>query len=688
MTDVLPAPAAPSGLIPQPPHRVIAAIPEAWLARVDDATLIRAVGLRNELCVLWEHQPDSAVFPAWDAAVWRGIQMEHRGDLLAALQWAVDGLRAIATKARLMESDPFRHGWEPLIVRKMFLWMARKRLELPTDVITFYALGGKRSGKTDIGGKLAAVHTAAYERIKNEGQYPVWTWCVHQNESRSKDIGQKRVHHYLPPEWKTAPIGKKQGGRLSHEDGRGFTNNMFVVNRRLCGFVFSGMDNTVLQGPELTFAWLDEEQPPHLCKTVKERLSTRAAHGAFPLHQEQVRQILLKLERDLMCPLSPQEVATLVLGFCLHTFTPEEGWTAVVADALNGAQLVEEAEAEALPIHGPTDAAGNKPIIGYQKAPLIKRCRRANEMIFYIWTQHNPWSGYAALLHLSQGMGEEQIRINLYGDVRKGWHGAYPNWDTARHVISLEQVPRDLTIRRYVDAGQSKPMFVIWVGTARDGRDYILNEWPREGDYIPGIGDPGAWAVPSISHPPKMDGDPGPAQKPLGYGYPQYIEDWRRVELQLGAWYHGGIMNPFVLDAEALKQHKPVKLYASEMDSRLGGAERPTVGGGTRTMMDDFEELGERFDPASGDRLKEGDHKMRNALAEKQDTPARGPGLYVVRHCLAVRYTCENYTGQDGSKGACKDPRDAVVFHLTNDDRGYVEEKPRGFRGGYHFGGA
>lgn len=670
----------------QPEHAVIGRIPEWWLAAVDDALLLRAVRARNELVALWDDQPDSMVFPKWDALVWAGIQREHGGDLVAALEFAVAALKAIAEKSRLMESDPFRHGWEPLIWRKILLWMARKRLELPADVITFYVLGGKRSGKTDLGGKRAAQHTAAYERLKRIGQYVTWTWCVHQNESRSKDVGQKRVEHYLPGEWKERTIGKKQGGRLNYMDGSGFTANMFIVAQRLCGFVFSGMDNTVLQGPELTFAWLDEEQPPHLCKTVKERLSTRAAAAADPLHQEVVRQVKIKLERDLNAHLTVAEIAALHLGFCLHTFTPEEGWTAVVADALNGAVTIEEEDAEALPVYGPPSSDGAlKPVIGQQKAPRIKSCRRPNEMIFYIWTQDNPFGGYEALRRLSEGMGEEQVRINLYGDVRKGWHGAFPNFDTVRHVVSLEQIPRELTVRRYVDAGQSKPMFVLWIGTARDGRDYVLNEWPREGDYIPGIGDPGAWAVPSVSHPPRMDGDPGPAQKPLGFGYPQYIEDWKRVELQLGAWYHAGVMAPFALDGEALKGHKPIEVYESEMDSRLGGAERPTTRGGTATMLDDFAELGEEFSPAAGDRLHEGDHKIRNALAERSDTPARGPGLFVARHCLALRFALENYTGRDGSKGACKDPRDALVFHLTNDDRGFVDAKKRGWSGGGSF---
>jgi hypothetical protein len=299
-------------------------------------------------------------------------------------------------------------------------------------------------------------------------------------------------------------------------------------------------------------------------------------------------------------------------------------------------------------------------------------------MIFYIWTQDNPYGGYEALRHLSEGMGEEQVRINLYGDVRKGWHGAFPNFDTKKHVISLEQVPRELTVFRYVDAGESKPMFVLWIGVARDNRHYILNEWPREGDYIPAWGDPGAWAVPSVSHPPKMDGDFGPAQRPLGFGFPEYIAEWRRVALQLGAWKNMGTMSPFTLDADALKDHKPVEIYQSQMDPRLGGSTRPTKDGGTRSMMDDFAELDEWFDPGAGERLAEGDNKIRNALADRSDTPARGPGLFVVRHCLATRFMLENYTGKDGSKGACKDPRDALVFHLTNEDARYVD--PEGLK--------
>jgi hypothetical protein len=602
----------------------------------------------------------------------------------------VEGLRRLPREAawdlhqarersiRDMAEDPYACGWEPAMWRKMLLWLAKKRLALPNRVLVFYVLGGMRSGKTDVGGKRLAQHTAAYERLTPVGQYKVWAWGIHQNEKRSQDLGQKRAHDYLPRAWRDAKFTKKMGAAFSYFSGKGFTGNQFVVDGRLCQFMFAGMDPTVLQGPELTFAWLDEELPPSICTTVEERLSTHAAQAGNRRHIELVKGILVKLEAGQK--IRPDEVAALHLGVCLHTFTPKEGWTKVVADALNGAETLEEEMAPALPIEGPVRGDGTREVTGYMTAPRVKQCKDPAKMIFYIWTQDNPFGGYEALLGTYKNKTEQERRVALYGDVQKDWKTAYPKYETAKHAaLTLAQAPRDVTIRRYVDAAEARPLFTVWMGTDRVGRDYVLNEWPREGDYIPGVGDPGAWAEPSAGE--KKDGDAGPAQKLIWFGYRDYIQEWERVERQLAAW-KSGVDDPFSLSLEELKKWEPVKVYEEQMDSRLGNA--PTMNeGGKSTMMDDFNDLGCDFVPAAGDRLKEGDKKINDALRDMSEEDGErggrghglfsGPRLLVCEHCLAIRFMLENYTGLDGAKGACKDARDALVFHLTNDDRGFKE---------------
>jgi hypothetical protein len=66
---------------------------------------------------------------------------------------------------------------------------------------------------------------------------------------------------------------------------------------------------------------------------------------------------------------------------------------------------------------------------------------------------------------------------------------------------------------------------------------------------------------------------------------------------------------------------------------------------------------------------------INNALADVPGLLPRGPGLFVLEHCLGTRFMFENYTGQDGTKGACKDWRDALVFDLTDEAACYVDPR-------------
>lgn len=678
-------------------HGVIGRIPEGWLLAPERAEgeAVRALELREELLPLFDNQ---AEHPVMLKLTEHDFVREARssGGLIAALEWMIAKIKERESVIRAMEEDPFHHGYEPPMWRKILIWLCRKRLELPSRVLLFIVLGGIRSGKTELGGKRMAQQVAVYHRLTKVGRYQSWVWGVHPNETRSKDIGQECVHRNLPRLWRATKIGNKEGGRLKYLDGSGFTGNQFVYQNRLGQFMFGGMDQKSLQGPELTFAWLDEELPPSLCKTAEERLTTHAAQAAHPKHLERIRVCLYKLERGE--ELTPEEIAAVHLGVRLHTFTPKEGWSKVVADALTGAVTLEEEDAPALP----RLAAGGLPEVDetgralFKKAPRVKQCKDPAGMIFYIWSQDNAWGGYESVLGTCAGSDEGQKRIILYGDVEKDWRTAYPGYQDKHfseggHLINLNEIPRDVTIRRYVDAAESRPMFTVWIGVDRAGRKYVLNEWPREGDYIPGWGDPGPWAEPGDGQ--RKDGVPGLVQqKLLAFGFDAYMEEWERVERQLAAWKSGapggGQMSEgtdvFKLSPGELEKFEPVKLQEQLMDSRLGNA--PTMReGGKSTLMDDFNELGCDFTPASGDRLREGDKKINDALAPRKEGLFTGPRLLVGTHCLGVRFTLGNYTGDDGAKGACKDPRDAVVFDLTNDDGGYVDRGAARVRGGGAF---
>jgi len=654
------------------PHKTIN-LPALWVECASDAEFFEAHQLREKILT---NLPLQVEHPVYDMVTDDDVvaYMKVYG-ILPGLRKAdkviTDGIQSVEA----MTIDPYNCGYEPPMWRKILLWLARKRIELPQQVLVFYVFGGKRSGKTDLGGKRSAQHLAAFEKPNTVGQYKAWVWNMHQTEQRSKGTGQKRVYHYLPREWKRK-FGKDEGGKLNYADGGGFTNNSFIVDGKFCEFLYFGMDEKNLQGSELTFAQSDELVPPGTVAILNERCTTRAATAGSETHQKKIREALRILETT-NDPLPVNLIAALHLGVHLITFTPVEGFTQVAAHALNGAITVEEEDAEALPIYGPDAPDGSKTLLGYEKAPRVQQCKRPNEMIFYLWTKDNKWGGYEALLDLSKGQGGDAIKINLYGWVQKSWKGAYPSYSNERHVVKFSQTPRDVTVYLRIDLGKSKPWCMQWIGHAPDGRRYILNEWPREGDYIPGSGDPGEWALPSESD--KQDGDCGPAQRPCPFGYNDYLKEIDRVERQLAAWQAGN-NEPFKLSPKELEAIAPIQVEGCSMDSRLGHSPNPREGG-TTTLIDEVNELlaeqgsSRFFEPAPGEQLSQGDIMINNALADVPGMLPHAPGLFVLEHCLGTRFMFENYTGNDGTKGACKDWRDALVFDLCDESARYVDPK-------------
>lgn len=663
------------------PHKKII-LPTLWVECASDAELFEAHNLRENIIAYLPRQMEHPIYePILEDDVVKAMKVYGPlNGLRKANKLLMDGIRSVEA----MTLDPYNCGYEPPMWRKILLWLARKRLELPQQVLVFYVFGGKRSGKTDLGGKRSAQHLAAFERPTAVGQYKAWVWNMHQTEQRSKGTGQKRVYHYLPIEWKRK-YGKDEGGKLNYADGQGFTNNSFIIDGKFCEFLYFGMDEKNLQGSELTFAQSDELVPPGTVAILNERLTTRAATAGSETHQRKIKEALRILETTKE-PLPAHLIAALHLGVHLITFTPVEGFTQVAAHALNGAITIEEEDAEALPILGPADAEGNKPVLGYEKAPRVQQCKRQNEMIFYLWTKDNKWGGYEALLDLSKGQGGDAIKINLYGWVQKSWQGAYPRYSSNRHVVKWSQVPRNLTVYLRVDLGKAKPWCMLWIGHAPDGRRYILNEWPREGDYIPSIGDPGPWATVSVTD--KQDGDAGPAQRPCPFGYNDYLKEIERVERQLGAWAQGHD-NPFILSARELENYEPIHVEANSMDSRLGHSPNAREGG-TTTLIEEINELLHKqgsyryFEPAPGEQLSQGDIMINNVLADVEGMLPHAPGLFVLEHCYGTRFMLENYTGNDGNKGACKDWRDALVFDLCDDGACWVDpRRDRVSFGGY-----
>lgn len=567
-----------------------------------------------------------------------------RLDATTAAQLITDRERAI----HLEKTDPYHHGYEPEMWRRVDRQVARARMELGGNVVLqIVILGGIRSSKTHFAAKTLVQHLI-------HGLQP-WSWALHETEDSSQTIGQRWVHHYLPPQFKTeSGKAKGHGTSLSYTPGKGFTGGQFAIGKKVCEFKVYGTKLAALQGAELSLAWGDELVPADVAEVMRERVITRAKDCRLDDLKRKVSTAHLLLEQNK--PLPADLRAALYHGCTLLTFTPKEGYSPMVAEILDGAVDVETMPAPLLPLFGP-----DKQPIGFKTVPLVKRARKRNTLIVFFPTEGNAYGNYEGLCEELIGASEDKIRISAYGDVRKAWSSAFPKFRDIIHVIPLSAVPRKGTFYHRVDPCDTRNFFMSW-WLLSGNKHYCVREWPQLGDYIEGVGDPGEWAVSSRSK--KYDGDPGSAQEGFGFGLTDYVREIERVELELGMWYHGD------------EKSKPIPIFERHMDSRFGNAPTPSRDEAT-TLIEEFEDLGLTFEPAPGEHLKEGVNLINDALTYDEAKPVsslNAPKFFVVDSCAAMIYSLQNWTGKDGQKGACKDPVDTARYHFLADPQDMSNE--------------
>lgn len=576
-------------------------------------------------------------------------------DTLASLPvaQAVEVLRQREEMIRLEESDPYRYGYEPVMWRMVDRQVIERRLETNCEpfVLNVTLLGGIRSGKTDFAAKRIVQHFIHTERA--------WCWALHETERSSQTIGQGRIYRYLPAEYRTdsGNLKSNRENKLKYKHGFGFTGMAFTLHGRLFDFKVYGSDSSTLQGSELTCAWSDELVPKSIAATVQERLNTKAA-GVVAIKGE-LREALAYLDagKSIPAPL----LALIYLGVHIRSFTPKEGYTPVVAETLDGAVTTIDEEAEILPIYGPADAAGHRPILGYDRVPRVKKCKRRDHIVCYFHTKDNFYGGNWRGLKVSlETAKDEEKRVTAYGDVKKAWAGAFPKFKDLVHVITRSQVPKKGTWYHVVDPCSGRNWFMAWFLVDANDRTYVVREWPQAGDYVPGVGDPGDWAV-SSELAGKFDGDKGPAQNSFGFGLNDYKDEIARVEMELGLWWNatpgeGGILQP----------GPPIMPEERHMDSRFGNTPTPSRDEST-TLIEECADIGLHFEPAPGEHQSEGIQLINNALSYDDTKPVsslNSPRLYIVEDCQAMIFTLQNWTGKDGQKGASKDPKDVLSYHL------------------------
>lgn len=651
----------------------------------------------GRLRVLWEEVSEGQGLP---------VQIGARPVMAMAPQQILD---FVDERARIIadeQADPYRHGYEPAIWREADWRLAELRLANPGDPIIFAVLGGNGSGKSYYGARCFDM-----AMVENED----WLCWQHSlDEDSSREIPQRIIYSYLPEEFRTekGKLKKTAQTKLTYNKVNGFTDNAFGLpnsSRALFKF-YGGGDVNALEGPRPDFAWPDEMVPLDWVEGSCRRLVTKAGltRKLIPeltralevrrkiidtVHPDHLQAALSDAWKLHLRPLLPR----LMQGVCLVTFTPKNGYTQTVAALTSGARVVEEVEAELLPI------VKDGVIMGYEKVPrvMINDTGEFPTVVMFFHIYDNPFGGnWESQKKRLAKLSREERLWQAYGVATKMAGVALPRFNVTAHVRPLAALPKTGTWYHVVDpCTDGRNWFMLWAKVCPNPIGppliWVAREWPQEGDWIVAgnVGNPGPWATlrsaskadgrkKSVAS--KADGERGPAQTNWGLGFREYVDEIERVERELFKLEHpdhGG---------EGLIVLSP---GCRIMDSRSAAVESQHHGASETliTTMDDYKLY---FMPAGRDsgaeagstKIKEGVGMINDRLFYDEEKArleegvyhfdGRAPSIYVASNCKNLIFAMQTWTGQDGGAGATKDPIDTLRYLVIANPVHFVPRRP------------
>jgi hypothetical protein len=400
-------------------------------------------------------------------------------------------------------------------------------------------------------------------------------WCLQNTEANSIEMQQPIVWKYIPIQYKG--LKKGQVTNISYTQKNGFSENKFIMpNGSECVFRNYSQEDINVEGGDCDLIWCDELVPLGLVETLRYRLITRA-------------------------------------GVLLITFTPIEGYSPTVKEFLDGARTA-----------GPAELLGEKvPKVG---VTLRLFCR-------LLHSADNPFGGYETMKKTLAGAPKNEIKTRAYGIPTRAILARFPKFREGIHVIEPDKIPKEGSRYHFVDPASARNWFQIWVLVDARDRHFIYREWPCEGVYIPGVGDPGPWAEADGR---KSDGRAGQAQSSYGWGLERYATEIERVETN---------------------ENEREEIVCRWMDSRFGNTPNLKSDAAT-TMIEECALLDLPFAPAPLDPIEEGVSLINSLLDFEPD--GKEPKLFISSACKAVIFSLKVWTGKDEKLGASKDPVDCV----------------------------
>jgi len=316
-------------------------------------------------------------------------------------------------------------------------------------------------------------------------------------------------------------------------------------------------------------------------------------------------------------------------GKLLVTFTPVQGYTQVVKEFISTARITQWKASDLLPEHNVlTVPRGNMPYIAegiYGKHGCI-----------WFHSKLNPYNNWERMKQELKGRSTHDIKIRAYGWADQTAGSQFPMFGD-QNIFSepVTELCPSGTNYMVADPAGARNWFMLWARVDEYGTIWIYREWP-DPSY-------GEWALPSD----KADGKPGPAQRAgAGRGVNEYTEL---------IW---------ALETDKDKSEEIAERY---IDPRSAGTETISKEGGI-TLLDLLHDADNPlyFVPAAGVPVDERVLIINDLLCFDREAPleikTNHPRLMVHESCQNLIWSLREWTGQDGQKGACKDPIDALGY--------------------------
>lgn len=573
------------------------------------------------------------------------------------------------------KADPLKNFWEPPIwfICDCLLglpWIpvdvaerVRRALGFPRPIRFLTILGGNRGGKTQY------CVTRALRLMFTQPGLSAWFW--HESVKMSVDLHQKEFYRYLPAELKQGDIKGKEA-YIAYKRKTGFSDMSFILpvgdEGGLSDMTFKTYGEPTIEGANLDLVVLDEltgREAAHaeIAETMPLRVAEKDGIIIKPFTPVDGYSETVRMDMDggtpvlesaaFMCPKDNGDpdveralgLTAAELQECYAADRERRAATSPQCRPESFEHLTGGAITEATTLRQPPKGRE------FETVPRIVKCvdPEQKKAVVFFHSADNPYGNpkNVASTIRSRNKAVWFVKERFYGVAHKLISARFL-FNRQVHIVPASEIPPASQCTNYHlgDPHSKRNMAMAWFSVTPE-HVYLRREWP--GNYeIPGIGEPGPWALPGK----KPDGIPGPAQKPFGFG----LRDYKREIARLEGWKDYQAEKPEGMKdeewAEAIDGWSPDRgtreaIEERELDARFASTprmekDRPV------TLITQFEEIGMYFNGMPGDDIDAGLTAIDDALAYDRQKPVdffNKPYLLIGAECENSIYAIETWTG-------------------------------------------